>query len=291
MNTNINTPVQSEPVGENRTTRRRFVKILLATPLLTLGTFAYVKGDSEMKTKEGRDNASSSMTNDPQELRKRLKASMEMFQKELAASKWDKGKSYRHLESLIQELLDKTYFSPYHVFAPMPDEATTLQTSLNRLNRVIWILSGKSPEPDFKPLFHTRPYHPAYFILYFEEDLKPENMNRLDDVVTRMKANLDLEVEIVRGLDDTCATCMNTDIYRCIKDADNQKHWDGVNEKLLVKQGLSYGQRISVRNLMKNAVKVMPTWEDTCGVCEANQAQIYETGVANTGKSCSGSHS
>jgi hypothetical protein len=272
--------ILAEPTKEDSATidRRRFVKTALATPLLALAPLASVKGDPDMKPKMEGNNASNSALNDTQEIHERLKASLEMFRKELAASQWSQGKSYRHLESLVQELLGKTYFSPHHTFVPLPDEVTTLRDSLQRLNQVIWILSGKSPSPDFELRFHIRPYHPAYFIRYFEETLPVDNQNRLDDVVTRMKANLDREVEIVQGLDDVCATCDLTDIYRCIKDADNQRHWDGVNDKLLAKQGLRYGQRILARDLMKNAVKTMPTWEDTCGVCEAKEAQTYAAG-------------
>ncbi len=226
----------------------------------------------------GPENEVGAPTQQTIQLREQLQEALELFRRELALTRWAEARSYRHLEALVQDLLDRTYFSPFHLFVEMPDERTALSVTLDRLRQVTWIMSGRLPTADFKPRFHVRPYHPAYFIVWHEQDLAVDEQSRLDDVVTRLKAHPELEVEIVRGLDDVCAACLFTDIYRCLKDADNQRHWDGVNDRLLAKQGLAYGQRLSVRDLMLNAAQALPTWEDTEGVCPSEKAEIYQLG-------------
>lgn len=258
--------------------RREFIRVAAGTPLaFAAADYLAVPTRMNAQTPNGNVPASSSAEG---ELRKRLNASLKMFRQELAADpKRGNVKAYRHLETIMQKLLETTYFSPYHVFSSMPDAAQTLTAALNRLNQVVWLLTGKLPEKDFKPMFHIRPYHPPWLIYEFDEEFKPESQNRMNDVVIRMKANLDIDVEIIRGLDDVCATCFITDVNRCVKDADNQKLWDGINDRILVKQGLAYGRRLSVRELMKNAIKTLPRADDTGGVFEKKHAEQYERGL------------
>ncbi len=216
----------------------------------------------------------------PRELRRELQEALSLYRQELAASRWSEARGYRHLEALAQGLLDQTYFSPHHLFTPMPDECTTLQVTLERVRKVTWILSGRPPTPDFTPRFRVRPYHPAYFLTWYEESLTAgeDLQSRMEEVIARLKAHPDGEVEIVQGLDDVCATCIYTDVFRCIKDADNQRHWDGVNAELLARQGFRYGQRLTVREMMLKAIATLPSWAHTCGVCPEERADQYSAG-------------
>ncbi|MFH1476857.1 MAG: hypothetical protein ABIH24_05135 [Verrucomicrobiota bacterium] len=259
--------------------RREFLGVAAVTPLAftAAGNFA-VPTRMNAQIPNGNVPVPSSL----EELRARLNASLKMFRQELADDpKRGNVKAYCHIETIMQKLLETTYFSPYHVFSPMPDAAQTLTAALDRLNQVIWLLTGQLPENDFKPMFHVRPYHPPWLIYMFDEEFEPESQNRMNDVIIRMKANLDIDVEIIRGLDDVCATCFITDVNRCVKDTNEQKKWDGINDRILIKQGLSYGRRLSVRELMKNTIKTLPCADDTCGVFMEKRAEQYERGLQN----------
>lgn len=163
--------------------------------------------------------------------------------------------------------------SPFHkMAAPSREKKTSIQA--DRLDRILWILGGKSETAGFR----LRAYHIAYLMYLVDMQPAKDNFNGMGEVIEKIKANLDSPVEVVMGLDDICYCCQLLTHMECTKPVKDQIRWDGINSAIFKRLGIRDGHVMKMKAFFRLAMEKMPDGSDTCGVCNARRDK-YRRGM------------
>lgn len=109
-----------------------------------------------------------------------------------------------------------------------------------------------------------RPYHPTYLVGYYGMGGHPESYNSVgfNEIIEKIKADPDIEVEFVEGFDDICLKCSRIvadeagsvwgERHRCPNTAKPEviQALGDVNRQVLEKLGMEYGSVIKLKDLV-----------------------------------------
>lgn len=121
-----------------------------------------------------------------------------------------------------------------------------------------------------------RPYHPTFVVGYIGMDGKVDGYNKdgFNDVIDKIRKNIDIEIEFVHEFDDICKKCDRRvedesgsvwgKKHTCssAQDENTVKEVNKVNELVFQKLGLKFGSVVKMKDLVKLLAAKIPVMED-----------------------------